>query len=129
MQTAGRSWGTSPVAVAEDPGTQWNPMEPNGTQWNLTIYKKGPFSAGRTCFLMILPTLPPAAYVRMFRSRRRGMNLKAFRFGFGWPLRMRAQRLTEVCPGPYIWASPGPGSVVVCLFVFSHLGCLLTQTS
>ena len=33
MQTAGRSWGTSPVAVAEDPGTQWSPMEPNGAQW------------------------------------------------------------------------------------------------
>ena len=62
----------------------------------------------------------PAAYVTMFRSRRRGMNLKAFRFGFGWP-RMRAQRLTEVCPGPYIWVSPGPGSVVVCLF-FSTSG-------
>ena len=53
MQTAGRyHWGTSPVAVAEDWGTQWTPMEPNGiewksmesgTQWNLTIYKKSPF--------------------------------------------------------------------------------------
>lgn len=111
MQTAGRSWGTSPVAVAEDPGTQWSPMEPNGAQWTPmesdNLQKRSLFS-GKNMFLDDFAN--PSC---------RWMNLKAFRFGFGWPLRMRAQRLTEVCPGPYIWVSPGPGSVVVCLFFFT----------
>ena len=58
-------------------------MEPNGGEWNLmesdNLQKRSLFS-GKNMFLDDFAN--PAAYVRMFRSRRRGMNLKAFRFGF-----------------------------------------------
>ena len=59
---------------------------------------------------MILPTLA-AAHVAMFRSGRRGINLKAFVLVLNAHLES-GHREIEARRGlscPYIWVSPGPG--------------------